>query len=206
MIQIEDKIISSDILQKKFVCDLNACKGACCVEGDSGAPLLEEEKEVLENNYKKIKTYMEKTSINVVENNGISIIDSEGDLTTNLVNGKECIFVSRDKGINKCSIEQAYFDGKINFQKPISCHLFPIRITKHSDFEALNYEEINICKPACKCGGKLDIPVYVFLKKALIRKYGEKWYQKLIKVLSQTSVILPLINYHELGILLWGLL
>ena len=184
MIQLEDKIISLDIFEKHFVCDLNACKGTCCVEGDSGAPLLEEEQAILQKIYDKVKPYMRKEGVDVVEKEGVAVIDSDGDLTTNLVNNKECSFVIYEKGIAKCSIEKAHNEGVINFRKPISCHLFPIRIKEYRDFEAINYEKIKICKPACECGSKLKIPLFVFLKEPLIRKYGEAWYEELLKVNS----------------------
>ena len=181
MIQVQDKIISIDIFQKHFVCDLNACKGACCVEGDSGAPLLEEEKSILEDSYEKIKPYMRKKGVIEIDKNGVALYDHDGDLTTPLVNNRECAFAVFEKGITKCSIEKAYLDGKIDFKKPISCHLFPIRIKSYSDFDAVNYEKIAVCKSACKHGQKLEIPIYLFLKEALIRKYGEDWYKELLE-------------------------
>ena len=181
MIQVQDKIISLDIFQKHFVCDLNACKGACCVEGDSGAPLLEEEKSILEDSYEKIKPYMRKKGVIEIDKNGVALYDHDGDLTTPLVNNRECAFAVFEKGITKCSIEKAYLDGKIDFKKPISCHLFPIRIKSYSDFDAVNYEKIAVCKSACKHGQKLEIPIYLFLKEALIRKYGEDWYKELLE-------------------------
>lgn len=180
MIQVEDKIISFDIFEKYFVCDLNSCKGACCVEGDSGAPILAEEEKKLEDIYEKVKPYMRKEGIKEIESQGLAIYDKDGDLTTPLVKNKECAFVTFENGIAKCTIEKAYLDQKINFKKPISCHLFPIRIKEYSGFDAVNYEKIKICKPACECGSKLQIPVYVFLKEPLIRKYGESWYHKLL--------------------------
>ena len=180
MIQIEDKILSIDIFKKHFLCDLNTCKGACCVEGDSGAPVTKEEKKILKIIFNKVKPYMRKEGIDSIKKHGITEIDSEGDTTTSLVKNKECSFVVFENGIAKCSIEKAYNEGKINFRKPISCHLFPIRTKKYSNFEAVNYEEIKICKPACACGSKLKIPLYVFLKDSLIRKYGNKWYSKLL--------------------------
>ena len=185
MIQIEDKIISLDIFKTYFFCDLSACKGSCCVEGDSGAPLLYEEKKILEEIYEKVKPYMSKEGKAEVEKNGVSTIDKDGDLTTTLVKNKECSFVIFENGIAKCSIEKAYNNGSIEFKKPISCHLFPIRIAEYPDFEAVNYEKIKICKPACDCGSKLKIPLFVFLKEPLIRKYGESWYEELLKVNSQ---------------------
>ena len=181
MIQVEDKIISLDIFEKHFVCDLNACKGACCIEGDSGAPLLDEEEIILEKIYEKVKPYMREEGITEIENQGVAVYDEEGDLTTPLVNNKECAFVIFENGITKCTIEKAYNDGVVDFKKPISCHLFPIRIKEYRDFDAVNYEEIKICKPACECGSKLEVPVYVFLKEPLIRKYGEDWYKELLE-------------------------
>lgn len=182
MIQVEDKIISLDVFKKHFLCDLNACKGACCVEGDSGAPLLLEEEKVLHDIYQKVKPYMTKEGITEVEKQGTSVYDLEGDLTTPLIKNRECVFVFNDKGISKCAIEKTYNHGEIDFKKPISCHLFPIRIKEYNDFEAVNYEEIKICKPACECGSKLEVPVYVFLKEPLIRKYGIMWYEELLRV------------------------
>ncbi|MAO70879.1 MAG: hypothetical protein CMD02_00020 [Flavobacteriales bacterium] len=181
MIQVEDKIISLDIFEKYFVCDLNACKGACCIEGDSGAPLLPEEERILEEIYEKVKPYMRKEGIDVVENEGVAVYDSEDDLTTTLVNNKECSFVTLENGIAKCSIEKAFNDGVIDFKKPISCHLFPIRINEYRDFDAVNYEEIKICQAACECGSALEVPLYIFLKEPLIRKYGEDWYKELLE-------------------------
>ena len=181
MIQVGNKIIALDVFEKHFVCDLNACKGACCVEGDSGAPLLKEEKKILEDLYEKVKPYMRKKGITAIENQGIAVYDSEGDLTTPLINNRECAFVTYENGISKCTIEQAYLDGEINFKKPISCHLFPIRIKEYCDFDAVNYQEIKICAPACDCGSKLQVPVYAFLKEPLIRKYGENWYKELLE-------------------------
>ena len=108
------------------------------------------------------------------------IDDLEGELTTPLINNRECAFVVDENGISKCAIEKAYTDKKIEFKKPISCHLFPIRIKEYRDFDAVNYEKIKICKPACECGSKLEVPLYVFLKEALIRKYGENWYKGLL--------------------------
>ena len=184
MIQVQNKIISMDVFEKHFVCDLNACKGACCVEGDSGAPLLAVEERTLEEIYEKVKPFMRKEGITVIENQGVAVYDAEGDLTTPLVNNRECCFVVKENGISLCSIEKAYLAGKVNFKKPISCHLFPIRIKQHRDFDAVNYEEINICKPACECGSKLEVPVYVFLKEPLTRKYGADWYKELLEAAS----------------------
>jgi hypothetical protein len=183
MIAIDKTLISEDLLDKKFVCDLNACKGACCVAGDSGAPLDKDELKVLNSVVDKVKPYMVKKGIKAVEKHGAYVIDGDGDYTTTLVSpGAECAFVFFDeKKIAKCAIEQAYYDGKINWKKPISCHLYPIRITKHKDYDAVNYDKWDVCKPACECGTKLDVPVYKFLKDPLIRKYGKEWFKELEK-------------------------
>ena len=180
MIQVDDKIISFDVFEKRFVCDLSACKGACCVEGDAGAPLTDKELDILPYIYNEVKPYMRTEGIAEIEKQGFFVVDADGDNTTPLVNNKECAFVVFDENqMAKCTIEQAYNDGKIDFKKPISCHLFPIRIKEYCDFDAVNYEAINICKPACDCGEQLQIPVYSFLKEPLIRLYGEDWYGKL---------------------------
>lgn len=180
MVQIDDKIISLDVFEQQFVCDLNACKGACCVEGDSGAPLELEEVDILAQIFDKVKPFMREEGIKEIERQGFSVIDKDGDRTTPLVKNKECAFVSFDtNGTAKCSIEQAYNKDIIDFKKPISCHLFPIRIQKYDDFEAVNYESIKICEPACSCGQKLEVPVFKFLKEPLIRLYGEQWYNTL---------------------------
>ena len=182
MIQIDDKIISFDVFEKKFVCDLSTCKGACCVEGDAGAPLTNKELDVLPYIYDQVKPYMRTEGIVEIEKQGFFVVDGDGDNTTPLVNNKECAFVVFDENeMARCTIEQAYNDGKIDFKKPISCHLFPIRIKEYRDFDAVNYEAINICKPACDCGEQLQVPVYSFLKEPLIRLYGEEWYGKLIE-------------------------
>jgi hypothetical protein len=179
MIIIDDILISDDILQKKFVCDLNACKGACCIEGDSGAPLEDEETGILDDIYEEVKPYLRKEGIAAIEKLGRYMIDSDGDMVTPLIKGKECAYVIFENGIALCGIEKAFLDGKISWKKPISCHLFPIRIAKLSTGEAVNYQEIDICKPACKCGNKSDVPVYKFLKEPIIRKYGEEFFDAL---------------------------
>ncbi|MFL5751985.1 MAG: DUF3109 family protein [Bacteroidia bacterium] len=181
MIAIDNTIVSEHLLEKKFVCDLSVCKGECCVAGDSGAPLDKEELELLDKVYPKVKPYMNKKGIKAVEKNGTYELDSDGDYTTTLVSpGAECAFVIFDENkIAKCAIEQAYRDGVITWQKPISCHLYPVRITKYKDYDAVNYHRWEVCKPACECGAKLNVPVYKFLKEPLIRKYGKAWFKQL---------------------------
>ena len=182
MIKVDDKIISLDVFEKHFVCDLNACKGACCVEGDSGAPITINEEKKIKKIYNNIKPYMRKEGVLEIENNGLAVLDFEGELTTPLVNDRECAFVFYENEISKCAIEKAYLDRKTDFKKPISCHLFPIRVKKYLDFDAINYEKIKICKAARICGDKLKIRLYEYLKEPLVRKYGKQWYKKLLKV------------------------
>ncbi|QCX52764.1 DUF3109 family protein [Elizabethkingia sp. JS20170427COW] len=183
MIQIDDKIVSEDILEKNFVCNLSKCKGICCVEGDSGAPLDLDETEILQEIYPKIKDYLRPEGVEAIEKQGTHVVDIDGDMVTPLVNNQECAYVIFDeKGYTKCGIEKAYEDGVIDYQKPISCHLYPIRITKYSTFDALNYDKWDVCKDACTLGEELKVPVYKFVKKPLIRKYGDKFYEELSEV------------------------
>ncbi len=180
MIQIDDKLISEDLFSEEFVCNLAKCKGICCVEGDAGAPLDKDETKILDEIYPKIKPYLRPEGIQAIEEQGTYTLDFEGDLVTPLVNNAECAYVIFDeKGYTKCAIEKAYEDGVIDWQKPISCHLYPIRITEYSNFSAINYHEWNICSDACTLGKELGVKVYQFLKKPLIRKYGEEFYQTL---------------------------
>ena len=180
MIQIDDKLISEDLFSEEFVCNLAKCKGICCVEGDAGAPLDEDETHILDEIYPKIKSYLRPEGIQAIEEQGTYTLDFEGDLVTPLVNNAECAYVIFDeKGYTKCAIEKAYEDGVIDWQKPISCHLYPIRITEYSNFSAINYHEWDICSDACTLGKELGVKVYQFLKKPLIRKYGEEFYKTL---------------------------
>ena len=183
MIAIENKLVSEDILDKKFVCDLNACKGQCCVLGESGSPLEESELHTMEKILDKIKPYMSSEGIAEVERQGVFVVDLDGDYVTPLVGGeKHCAFVCFDaSNIAKCAIEKAYYEGKIKFKKPISCHLYPIRVEKTKYYTNLNYSKWDICSSACKCGDALDVPIYRFLKDPLIRKFGKRWFNKLEK-------------------------
>ncbi len=183
MIAIENTLVSEDILDKKFVCDLNACKGQCCVLGESGAPLEESELHTMEKILDKIKPYMSSEGIAEVERQGVFVVDLDGDYVTPLVGGeKHCAFVCFDaSNIAKCAIEKAYYEGKIKFKKPISCHLYPIRVEKTKYYTNLNYSKWDICSSACKCGDALDVPIYRFLKDPLIRKFGKRWFNKLEK-------------------------
>lgn len=183
LIEIGDKIVTDALFRRMFMCDLNACKGACCIEGDEGAPLLGNELKIIEDLLPKIKPYMTKEGIEKVEKDGVAYRDDFGELVTSLVDDGACAFVMYDeKGIAKCSIEAAYRNGDINWKKPISCELFPIRAKKFKEFTALNYEEIAICAPGCVLGEKMSMPLYQFLKEALTRAYGEEFYQELDEV------------------------
>jgi hypothetical protein len=180
MIDIDDKIVSFEIFKKHFVCDLNACKGACCVDGDSGAPLIESEKQELESIFPAVEKYMRPEGIDAIRKQGKYVIDKYGELTTPLVNQAECAYVYFEtNGTAKCAIEKAYKNGDVSFYKPISCHLYPIRITEYKNFDALNYHKWHVCEPACRCGSELQVPIYKFVKPALVRKYGKDWYEKL---------------------------
>ena len=179
MLQIGNTLISLDLIEKHFVCNLTRCKGACCVHGDSGAPLEEDELQLLEEAYPQVRPYLRDVSIKTIEEKGKWQIDSDGDKVTTLVDNKECAFVIFEKGIATCAIEKAYNEGKINFRKPVSCHLYPVRLTKYSNYVAVNYHIWEICKPAVKSGTKSGVPLFVFLKDALVRKFGEEWYSEL---------------------------
>ncbi len=183
VIEIGKTIVSIDLIKEKFVCDLEACKGECCVQGDSGAPLEEEEKFILKEIYPQVKKFMRPQGIEAVEKQGVYVTDSDGDTVTPLIDGKECAYtVFDDKGIAMCAIELAYRKGEINFQKPISCHLYPVRLKEYKDFTAVQYHRWEICSPACKLGEQLKIPLYQFLKEPLIRKFGKAWYRELTDI------------------------
>ncbi len=179
MLKIDDSIVSTEIFEKNFFCDVKKCKGACCVQGDSGAPLENNEVEILKSLFPFVKPFMRVEAIKAIEMQGTSIIDSDGDHVTPLINGQECAYVTFQEGIAKCTFEIAYEAKAISFQKPVSCHLYPIRVTKYNDFEALNYHEWVICRPAIELGKKKNIPLYIYLRKPLIRKYGAPWFKQL---------------------------
>ncbi|MDB4061016.1 DUF3109 family protein [Vicingaceae bacterium] len=190
MIQVENVLLSEDLFTAHFVCDLSACKGACCIEGDAGAPLAMEEIDFIEESLEAILPFLTPEGKKSIHELGVFTVDTDGDYVTTLNNGKECAFTTYDgNGTAKCGIEDAFRAGKTNFKKPTSCHLFPIRVQKLHEMEALNYEQIDICKPACECGSKLQVKVYQFLKEPLINKYGEEWYahlQEVDKLLSKS--------------------
>ncbi|PIF06175.1 MAG: hypothetical protein CSA36_02940 [Draconibacterium sp.] len=179
MIEIGKTIISRDIFEEHFVCDLIKCKGACCIEGDSGAPLTEEEAASIAKNYASVSIYIPENQKKEIKKQGFSIIDSDGDRVTPLINNRQCVYSFTDKhGVLNCAIEKAFLNGEAKFRKPISCHLFPIRVKIYTHFEAVNYQELKICSPGKICGAKSKTPLYRFLKEPLIRKYGKEWYEE----------------------------
>lgn len=180
IVEIDGKLISSQVFEEKFVCDLSACKGACCVEGDAGAPITTEEAGLLEDELENILPYLRPEGVKSIEKEGVFTIDWDGEKVTPLVNHKECAFAIFEKdGTAKCGIEKAWENGDATIRKPISCHLYPIRVAQYEKYEALNYHEWKICEPACECGSKLNVPVFKFLKNALIQKYGASFYSEL---------------------------
>lgn len=181
MIAIDNILVSDEVVEKQFVCNLDKCKGGCCVDGDTGAPITQEEANIIEDIYPEIKHLLSPNAIALIEDEGTHTFDDEYGLVTPSLNGGICAYGYYDElGIVKCAIEHVYKEGKIDFKKPISCHLFPIRITEYETFEAVNYEpRETLCKPACKLGKSLEVPVYQFLKEPLIRKYGEEFYEAL---------------------------
>jgi hypothetical protein len=179
MLQIDNTIISLDVLEKEFICDISICKGDCCVQGDSGAPLEDDEILYLEENYEKIKPYLTEKGKKAIKKHGVWFTDSEGEKVTTLINNKECAFIVFDNEIAKCGIELTHNNGDIDFLKPISCHLYPIRVKEYSDFSAVNYNTWDICASAVRFGKFKGVKVYEFLKEPLIRKFGEQWYKDL---------------------------
>jgi len=185
MIVIDNILVSDDVVEKQFVCDLSKCKGGCCEEGDAGAPLEDEELDIIISVYEDVKPYIPEASLIEIEKKGKYVYHKEfGWVTPTLGSDSEiCVYGKRDeKGVIKCAFEQAYYDGKISWKKPISCHLFPIIATKgkHGDYEKVNYEpRQKLCNPACGLGKKLKVPVYEFLKESLVRKYGQEFYDVL---------------------------
>jgi hypothetical protein len=184
MIAIENVLISDEVIEAKFVCDLDKCKGGCCEDGDAGAPLEKEERKILDKHFNVIKPYLTKEGLAEIQSQGRYLYDREFGWVTPTVGGKICAYGFRDdKGIIKCGIEQAYNDGKLPWKKPISCHLYPIKISKRKEYTNLNYEPRDVlCNPACALGKKLKVPVYQFLKEAIVRKFGEEFYAALHQV------------------------
>ena len=180
MIEIDDKIVSADLLRECFACDLAQCKGICCVEGNAGAPLEADEVEILEREYPNYRPYMTGEGIEAVGRPGFMVVDDDGDLTTLLVHGAQCAYAYQENGVTLCAIEKAWQEGRTTFRKPISCHLYPIRVMRFSNGTVgLNYHRWSVCEPARRCGTKLGIPVYKALREPIIRRFGEAFYHAL---------------------------
>jgi len=182
MFQLGKTIVSEDILEKEFVCNLTACHGACCVDGDAGAPLNEEETKILDEIYDKVKPFLRPEGIAAIEAQGKWVVGTDGELETPLIDNKDCAYVIFDGKTALCGIEQAYNQGEVTWKKPVSCHLYPIRVKDYSEFAAVNYDRWDICSDACALGKELEVPVYKFVKEALIRRFGADWYTELEKV------------------------
>lgn len=182
MLLVGECIVSEDIKDVKFCCDLSKCKGCCCVEGDAGAPLLKEEIKVIGDLLEEIKPFMCEEGLEMLEE-GFWEKDFDGDLCTKIIDGRECVFVKYENGVALCAIEQAYNQGKIGFRKPVSCHLYPIRVKDYGEFQALNYHKWEVCKDAVNREGAL--PLYKMLKEPLVRRFSEQWYDELERVVEQ---------------------
>jgi hypothetical protein len=180
MIEIDDKIVSVDILTTDFLCDVARCKGICCVEGNAGAPLEMDEMDVLEELYPIYEKYMTPEGREAIERDGFAVVDIDGDLTTPLVNDAECAYSYNEGGVTLCAIEKAYLAGECSWRKPISCHLYPIRVAKFSNGTyGLNFHRWNVCASAFECGRKMGVPAYKMLKEAITRAFGEEFYAAL---------------------------
>jgi len=183
MFQLGKTIVSEAIIENDFVCNLSACKGACCIDGDAGAPVTEDEAQILKEIYPKIKPFLRPEGVAVIEAHGAFVKTPLGELETPLIHGADCAYVIFDeKNTALCAIEEAYNQGEISWKKPLSCHLYPIRVKNYTEFSAVNYDKWEICDDACSLGKELQVPVYKFVKEALIRKFGADWYTELEKV------------------------
>lgn len=180
MLQIQDTLVSLDLAERFFCCDIESCHGCCCIEGDAGAPIDEEEKRKLEEILPAIRKYLSPEALDIIDKQGVSYIDPEGDLVTSIVNGKNCVFTTiASDGTCLCAIEKAYRQGEIAFTKPVSCHLYPLRITKYPTLTAVNFHRWDICRCAEILGKKENIRLYRFLREPLVRHFGQEWYDEL---------------------------
>ena len=180
MFQIQNTLVSEEIIENEFLCNLNASKGACCVDGEAGAPVEADERKILEKIYPKVKPFLRAEGIAAIEEQGEYTTNEDGEFETPLIDGADCAYVVFDeRNIALCGIEQAYNQGKIDFKKPISCHLYPVRLQEYRSFTAVNYHEWEICDDACSFGKINELPIYQFVKEALIRKFGKEWYEEL---------------------------
>ena len=179
MLEIQNTVVSLDLLTECFVCDYATCKGICCKEGDSGAPITEEEKQELEKIVPMVAHLLSEEALELIKKQGVAYRDTDGDLVTSIIHGDECVFAYQDETGWKCAVETAFLQGKTAFKKPISCHLYPVRLTEYRKFTAVNYHRWDVCACACSLGNTLKQPLYKFLKEPLIRKFGKEWYEEL---------------------------
>lgn len=180
MLQIQDVIVSFDVLTKCFSCNLECCKGACCIEGDAGAPVTAEEIAQIEELLPAIWDDLSIEARKVINRQGVAYTDPEGELVTSIVNGKDCVFTCYgEDGCCYCAIEKAFREGRCKFKKPVSCHLYPIRVKKLGDYWGLNYDRWDVCRAAVIRGEQEGIPLYKYLKEPLIRRFGQSWYDEL---------------------------
>ncbi|MBE7651674.1 DUF3109 family protein [Tenacibaculum finnmarkense] len=183
MFQLGKTLVSESIIDTDFVCNIASCKGACCIDGDAGAPLEDEETKILEDIYPQIKPFLRQEGIDAIEKQGTWVTGDFGEAETPLINGADCAYVIfDDKNTALCAIEEAYNQGIVTWKKPVSCHLYPVRIKQYSEFSAVNYDKWDICDDACSLGKELQVPVYKFVKQALVRKFGQNWYDELEEV------------------------
>jgi len=183
MFQLGKTIISEEIIENDFVCNLTACKGACCIDGNAGAPLEDKETEILVDIYDRVKPFLRKEGIQAIDSQGAFVKGEDGEWETPLVNDSECAYVVfSENGTAKCGIEEAYNRGAIKWKKPVSCHLYPVRVREYTELTAVNYHKWQICDPACAMGEELKVPIYKFVKEALIRKFGIDWFNELEQV------------------------
>lgn len=189
MIAVQGILVSEDLLEEKFVCDLIKCKGACCIEGESGAPVTRDEINTIKENWSIYTTYLDSEGMASAEKQQFGVLDDDGEWVTPLI-GKHgrCAFSFLENGIAKCGLEQAYLDGKTQWRKPISCFLYPARVMKLHDTLAVNYHRWKICQPACECGSQKGVRVYQFLKVPLTQQFGEAWYNELDHIAQQWNV------------------
>ncbi len=186
MFQLGKTIVSEELIEQDFVCNLSACKGACCIDGEAGAPLEDKETEILVDIYTKVKPFLRPEGVAAIEEQGAFVKGEDGEWETPLVNGSECAYVVfKENGTAKCGLEEAYEQGVTEWKKPISCHLYPVRVREYTQLTAVNYHKWEICDPACALGEELKVPVYKFVKEALIRKFGAEWYAELEQIAKE---------------------
>ena len=188
MIEIEGKVINTEIFRRRFVCDISKCKGTCCYDGDSGAPLEKEELDKLTEVFPAVEPLLSDKEREEISRQGLWVTDADGDFVTPIIDGRECVYTNREPdGTWSCAIEKAFREGKTNWRKPISCYLYPIRVSKTRKYELLNFHEWEVCRPAMELGQKVGTPAYKFLREPIIEKFGEDFYKELEELEQELS-------------------